>query len=238
MGLPLIVLGVVDSTQDFLERHPELGFCGVLAGAQTRGRGQRGNSWTSALDQGLWFSAAIPTPGVAPGLVPQRAMAAVARALADLGSPGLGLKWPNDLVAWHGGALVKLGGIIGQTKGDRTLLGVGVNLKSAPAIPGRAIPPAALADLGPGPLPSAQALARAILDAWEHLETPCAPAFRWPEAGQALRWEQGEGVCRGWLADGRLEVDTPDGLQRLTGGEVVGVAAPATLWQAEDTRPS
>ena len=36
MPLPLIRLAEVDSTQAFLERHPELGFCGVLADAQTR----------------------------------------------------------------------------------------------------------------------------------------------------------------------------------------------------------
>ena len=222
MTLPLIRLREVDSTQAFLERHPELGFCGVLAGAQTQGRGQRGNAWTSALDQGLWLSAALPVPALPPGLVPQRAMAAVAEALGGCGVP-LGLKWPNDLVAWRSGILVKLGGIIGQTKGGRTLLGVGVNLASAPLIPGRAIPPGCLADLGPVPEPTA--LAQAILAAWEHLARPLEPAFRWPAPGDAVRWEDGEGVCQAWLADGRLAVLTRDGLRNLTAGDLAGMAA-------------
>ena len=147
----------------------------------------------------------------------------MAEALEGTGAV-LGLKWPNDLVAFRNGILVKLGGIIGQTKGDRTLLGVGVNLHSAPRIPGRAIPPACLADLGPGPLPKPTGLALAILDAWEDLTLPREPAFRWPAPGQAVRWEAGEGVCEAWLGDGRLAVRTRDGLQRLTGGDLVGLA--------------
>lgn len=243
MPRPLILLGEVDSTQAFLERHPELGFCGVLAGAQTQGRGQRGNTWTSALDQGLWLSAALPVPDLPPGLVPQWAMAAVAEVLArsladprgaaqdgpreareDPG-PALGLKWPNDLVAFRGGVLVKLGGIIGLTKGGRTLLGVGVNLRSAPRIPGRLIPPGCLADLVPGPLPDPADLAPGILAAWEHLVPPPASVFRWPAPGDAVRWEEGEGVCEAWLADGRLAVRTRQGVLSLTAGELVGMAA-------------
>jgi BirA family transcriptional regulator, biotin operon repressor / biotin---[acetyl-CoA-carboxylase] ligase len=220
--LPLILLGEVDSTQAFLERHPELGFCGVLAGAQTQGRGTRGHVWESAQGAGLWLSAAIPTPPVDPGLVLQRAMGAVAEALEACGA-ALGLKWPNDLVAWQGGRLVKLGGIIGLAKGDRMLLGVGVNLLSAPALPGRAIPPACLKDLASGPVPAPAVLARAILDLWEDLGTHREPAFRWPAAGDAIRWEEGQGTCRAWLEDGRLRVETGDGLQDLTAGDLEGL---------------
>ena len=166
---------------------------------------------------------ALPVPDLEPGLVPQRAMAAVAEALEDTGLV-LGLKWPNDLVAWRDGGLVKLGGIIGQTKGDRTLLGVGVNLRSAPRIPGRAIPPGCLADLGPLVLPEPTTLALAILGAWEDLTLPREPAFLWPAPGQAVRWEAGEGVCEAWLEDGRLAVATREGLQRLTAGDLTGMA--------------
>ena len=223
---PLIRLGAVDSTQDFLVRHPELGFCGVLAGTQTLGRGRRGLSWESALGQGLWFSAALPIPPLPLGRVPQLAMAAVAEVLERLtGLDGvLGLKWPNDLVARHQGRLVKLGGIIGQTQGGRLLLGVGVNLHSAPVIPGRLVPPACLADLGPGPLPDPTALAQAILEAWQDLGQVRPPAFRWPAPGDPLGWEQGQGVCQAWLADGSLAVSTGAGLRNLTAGDLFGLA--------------
>jgi BirA family biotin operon repressor/biotin-[acetyl-CoA-carboxylase] ligase len=223
----LIRLGWVDSTQDFLARHPELGPCAVLADGQLAGRGQRGNSWESAVGAGLWLSAALPAPKVAPGLMLQRAMGAVAEALEPWAGEPLGLKWPNDLVAWQAGRLVKLGGIIGQVKGDRVLLGVGVNLRSAPVIPERPIPPACLADLGPmaDGGPEAEALALEILAAWEDLDTQREPAFRWPEAGDAIRWQAGSGVCEGWMADGRLSVRTEAGPLSLAVGDVSGLAS-------------
>jgi len=224
MTLVLYRLGRVDSTQAFLERHPELGPCGVLAGCQTAGRGQRGNRWESAPGAGLWLSARLPVPPLPPGVVLQRAMAAVAEVLEPWGAD-LGLKWPNDLVAWRGGRLVKLGGIIGQIRGDHLVLGAGVNLASAPVIPGRPIQPACLADLLPAgeALPDPQVLAPEILAAWEDLETGREPLFRWPGAGDPIRWEQGEGVCAGWLEDGRLAVNTPAGVQNLVAGEVGGL---------------
>lgn len=226
MPAALIRLGRIDSTQDFLARHPELGFCAVLAGCQLAGRGQRGNTWESAPGAGLWLSAALPVPPWAPGLVLQRAMGAVAEALEPWGA-SLGLKWPNDLVARHGGRLVKLGGIIGQIKGERMILGAGVNLRSAPVLPGRPIPPACLADLVPlaEGEPDFEALALEILAAWADLGTQREPAFRWPEAGDPVRWADGTGVCEGWMADGRLAVRTAAGLEGLSVGEVNGLAA-------------
>ena len=153
MEWPLIRLAEVDSTQAFLRRNPHLGFCGVLADCQTEGRGRQGNRWESVAGVGLWLSTALPSPaGVSPGLVLQRAMAAAARVLDPEGLL-LGLKWPNDLVAWKDGRLVKLGGILGEQVGGRLILGLGVNLTDAPQIPGRAIPPACLKELGmPVPL--------------------------------------------------------------------------------------
>ena len=223
MSAPLIHLGWIDSTQDFLDRHPELWPCAVLADCQVSGRGRRGNGWESAPGAGLWLSAALPLAEVPPGLVLQRAMGAVAEALEPFGVP-LGLKWPNDLVAWRDGRLVKLGSIIGQVKGERMLLGVGVNLSSAPVIPGRPIPPACLAELGPGrDLPGTEALALEILAAWGDLATQREPGFLWPVPGEPIRWEDGEGICAGWLEDGRLAVDSAAGLQNLAVGDVSGL---------------
>lgn len=223
MDLPLIRLASVDSTQAFLRRHPHLGFCAVLADSQTEGRGRQGHRWESAAGAGLWMSAALPPPaGVAPGLVLQRAMAAVARALDPEGRH-LGLKWPNDLVAWQAGRLVKLGGILGEQANGRLILGLGVNLAWAPAIPDRAIPPACLGDLGLEP-PSVESAAIRIANSWNNLEHDFQLLFRWPDAGTPLRWEDGQGTCLGWERDGRLKVTTAGGVRRLSSGEVSGLA--------------
>ena len=222
MNPPLIHLAVVDSTQAFLRRHPHLGCCAVLADQQTEGRGRLGNTWESAPGAGLWLSVDLPGPsGPNPGLLLQRAMVAAARILDPEGRT-LGLKWPNDLVAWKDGRLVKLGGILGEQVGGRLLLGLGVNLRSAPVIPGRAIPPACLAELGLETPPAIQ-LALPIAKLLINLTQELQPLFRWPEAGQALGWEDGQGTCLGWEPDGRLKVVTQDGIQRLSAGDVSGL---------------
>lgn len=224
--LPLIRLASVDSTQAFLRRHPELGFCAVLADRQTEGRGRQGNRWESAAGTGLWLSAALPPlPGVPPGVIMQRAMAAAARVIDPEGRT-LGLKWPNDLVAWKDGRLRKLGGILGEQVGGRLILGLGVNLTSAPVLPGRAVPPGCLRDLALE-TPATEGLALGILNAWTHLDENVQALFRWPAEGDPLRWEAGQGTCLGWEPDGRLKVATASGVQRLSAGEVSGLGSGA-----------
>ena len=222
MAVPLIHLGVVDSTQSFLVRHPELGFCGVLADAQTAGRGRGDNSWESAPGAGLWLSARLP-------IVPQAsvlllsAMEAVAEILVPCGV-NLGIKWPNDLVAHRqDGVLVKIGGIIGEQKIDCVILGLGLNIHSAPEMPERAIPPASLVSLGAASIPSIVELAQSILSVWQDLETPRQVVFRWPVHGDYIQWEEGSGVCQGWQDDGRLAVQTQSGMVLLASGEVSGM---------------
>jgi BirA family biotin operon repressor/biotin-[acetyl-CoA-carboxylase] ligase len=220
--LPLIHLAEIDSTQAFLVRHPELELCGVLADAQTAGRGRGGNAWESAPGAGLWLSARVPVPDLAAGIMLQRAMSAVIVAL-DPCEVTLGLKWPNDLVAWKGDRLVKLGGIIGELSKGTMILGVGVNLTSAPMIADRAIAPASLAAMGARFIPDRLVLAEEILSRWQDLEHVPEPCFAWPQEGDAIRWEGGQGICQGWAEDGRLKVDTAQGLERLSVGDVSGL---------------
>jgi len=224
--LTLIHLGVVDSTQSFLARHPELVFCGVMADSQTAGRGRGNNFWNSERGAGLWLSACLPPSGLSAGTILQSAMVSAAMALEPCGIP-LGLKWPNDLVARkQNGQLVKIGGIIGEQKGDRVILGLGLNIFNAPELPDRAIPPASLFSLGAANIPNTVDLAKSILHAWQRLETQCSQnriAFRWPDRGDKIQREDGRGTCQGWEADGRLAVLTESGLVLLTSGDVSGL---------------
>lgn len=217
--LPLIRLGSVDSTQAFLKRHPELGFCGVIADTQTEGRGRQGNRWESAPGAGLWMSAALPRTSLTPGLVLQHAMR---HAIAALGGAPLGLKWPNDLVAKTEQGLVKVGGILGEVVGERLILGLGINLTHAPELPDRAFPASHLQAVGL-PVPNPTTLAQDLLHRWQDLATSPTAPFQWPAEGDPLRWDQGQGVCLGWEADGRLKLATNEGLKRLSAGEVRGL---------------
>ena len=104
----------------------------------------------------------------------------------------------------------------------QTVLGLGVNLTAAPHLPGRPIPPACLAELGLTP-PEPLTLALHLLKAWSRWDRLPRPAFRWPAPGDALAWEEGQGRCTQWLEDGRLEVQTPQGLLKLSAGDVRGL---------------
>lgn len=226
MALPLLRFPQLGSTQTHLREHPELGFCGVLAEAQTAGRGRWGNTWECPPGGGFHFSAALPAPALPPGILLQRAMLQAA-ALLDPAGATLGLKWPNDLVARRGAGLVKAGGILGEVLGERLLLGLGVNFTAAPHLPGRAVPPACLQDLGLA-VPDPGAFAEALLAGWQDLSAAPEPAFRWPLQGDAVRWEDGgQGVVLGWEEDGRLRLANASGVQRLAAGELAGLRPPA-----------
>ncbi len=222
MDMTILHLAEIDSTQGFLRRHPELGFCTVVADAQTQGRGRQGNLWISEPGAGLWMSVAMAPPDLSPGIVLQKAMLSVIAALEGCGVE-LGLKWPNDLVARKGGHLVKLGGIIGEKAGECLILGLGVNLQGAPVLEGRIFPAASLAELTTS-IPNRRELARRILAEWRDLSVHRAPAFHWPEGGMPIQWEQGQGVVMGWEADGRLKVTTATGIERLSAAEISGMS--------------
>jgi BirA family transcriptional regulator, biotin operon repressor / biotin---[acetyl-CoA-carboxylase] ligase len=111
----------------------------VLALRQTAGRGSRGRAW-SAPEGNLNLSILLrpSRPTAEAGLFSLISGIAVAEALEGLGAGNLSLKWPNDVLC--GGA--KLAGILidATPDGERLewlVIGIGINLKTAPEIPGR-----------------------------------------------------------------------------------------------------
>ena len=139
------------STSDELVRRARAGEpagLAVLAFRQTAGRGSRGRAWTAPegnLNLSLLLRPARPVAEA--GLFSLISGIAVAEALEGLGAKGLSLKWPNDILC--NGA--KLAGILIDATPDGERLewlgiGIGINLKAAPAIPGwktgrRRLPP-------------------------------------------------------------------------------------------------
>jgi BirA family biotin operon repressor/biotin-[acetyl-CoA-carboxylase] ligase len=124
----------IDSTNSYLLKQaaPGNGRCRIaLADHQTAGRGQRGNTWESPQDAGLYLSCAYTFPA-RPKQFSCLTLAIgveVAEALTDLGAT-CKLKWPNDLILHNG----KLGGILTETYSgteDATtiVVGIGINLE-------------------------------------------------------------------------------------------------------------
>ena len=129
----LEVVWTIGSTNTELLRRstPEQGIDVLFAERQTGGRGRRGREWSSPLAAHVYVSVLRRFNGglARLGGLSLAAGVAVAEALRGLGLSGVGLKWPNDLVAdGH-----KLGGLLVEGGGEfagpaRAVIGIGLNV--------------------------------------------------------------------------------------------------------------
>jgi BirA family biotin operon repressor/biotin-[acetyl-CoA-carboxylase] ligase len=101
-----------------------------LSETQSAGRGRHGRSWASPPGGNIYLSLAWHYPVTVADLSGLSLALGVAatRAIADIGAPDIGLKWPNDLV-WNdrklGGILVELHSR--QQRGHQVIAGIGIN---------------------------------------------------------------------------------------------------------------
>lgn len=180
--------------------------------AQTSGRGRQGRAWVA--QSGNFFGSTVIELGA--GDPPAQSLSLVAGlALAeavDVAAPGssLMLKWPNDLLLDGG----KLAGILLERSGDRVIIGIGVNLATAPPVEGRRI-----ADLGGCITPQAFApllaasMAR-LLTAWRSSE-PEAFARAWLARAHPPGTELRVHGDDAQPLSGRFDGIDPDGTLRL-----------------------
>jgi BirA family biotin operon repressor/biotin-[acetyl-CoA-carboxylase] ligase len=133
----------------------------VWALEQTAGRGRLDRTWASGRAAGIWFSLVL-RPALAPDAAAFLTLVAgvgIADGLLALGADAVRLKWPNDLVAHER----KLGGILSEAvvrdaRVESVALGIGINL-TRPADPALNVSSIGLAQLLPGPIDAAAALA-------------------------------------------------------------------------------
>lgn len=231
------------STSDFcrvraLSGEPE--GLAVLAEHQTQGRGTNGRAWQSPpgnLYLSMLLRPAEPVRSAAQWSL--LAAVAVANALAPwLPDPqALMLKWPNDVLL-HG---AKLAGILTESAAapdgslDFLIIGFGVNVAIAPAVPDR--PTACLAQVGPPP--ALEVCARSVLDQvdrWRDVrarEGFGAVRAAWlacgPQEGAPVTLRLGattrQGRFAGLAADGSLLLATGGGVQAFAAGEVLSPQA-------------
>lgn len=233
-------LASVGSTNTIAMERARAGALGplwIVGGEQTGGRGRMGRVWTSPpgnLYASLLLSDACP-PEKAPqlGFVAGVALAGAARArLGDL--PGLGLKWPNDLL--YEGA--KLSGMLLEATRlpsgvFAAIVGIGVNCRSHPDLP--AYPTTDLETIRPGagdPGAFFQALsdhmARALV-LWAGGSNFAAVREEWLSScagrGGPIRVALGQRTVEGRFetidADGRLVVLTDAGPVFIDAGDVL-----------------
>jgi BirA family transcriptional regulator, biotin operon repressor / biotin---[acetyl-CoA-carboxylase] ligase len=136
MGQQLYFLPVCESTnseaQQLLNKNKATEGCVVLTDEQTKGRGQRGNSWEAAPHRNITMSVILSPTFLA---VRQQFYlnTAVSLAVLDLlreyGAEQAQVKWPNDLYVED----KKLGGIlientISRYKLQHAIVGIGLNI--------------------------------------------------------------------------------------------------------------
>ncbi len=132
---PVRVLDSVDSTNlealRYMTSAAQISPICIVAEQQTAGRGRRGRPWISPYAENLYLSVVLPVEGGARQLdgLSLTVGLAVYRALQIYDLPGLGLKWPNDLLV----AGRKIAGILLELHGDPAdkcgvVIGIGINV--------------------------------------------------------------------------------------------------------------
>lgn len=231
----------IDSTNSYLMRQAAAGAphgaCAV-AELQTSGRGRRGRVWQAGLGSSLAFSVLWRFecgPGALSGLSLAVGVALM-RALREIGAAGAALKWPNDVL--HRDR--KLAGILIELQGDMdgpsaAVIGIGLNLRLPEALRRSIGQPATdlhnVVGQPVAPDDTLGALLRHLAEVLQVFEQGGFMALReeWAAChayhGQPVRMLMPdgrvvEGVVEGVAADGALLVETADGVQRFSAGEI------------------
>ena len=201
MEAPRIVrLASVTSTQEVARDLP-IGSV-VVADHQTAGRGRLDRRWDAPPGSALLASFVLdphPLLSLAAGV-----------AAAEACGPDVRLKWPNDLMLRGR----KLGGILVEVGGGKAVVGIGINLTSAP--PGAArlgLPRDVLLDRLRDELVAWSSAPRGrILERWRELSATLGRRVRVEVPGHTF-----EGTAQDIAEDGALLVDG----QRVGAGDVI-----------------
>lgn len=231
----LEVFSEIESTNSYLLDQP----CPLpgryrvaLAEHQTAGRGRMDRRWCSPPSSGLCMSMAFTFRSM-PENFPSLSLAigiGVARALERFGIQGIGLKWPNDIVARDG----KLGGVLSEVlpanaEGVTVVVGVGLNidLENTDAVSrissrfGHIVDLASCCDALPSRSDISAALIECLFDTMVRFEADGFMPFydKWQRydwlRGQQVKIETADGLVAG-VAEG---VDTDGALLLKVGGE-------------------
>jgi BirA family biotin operon repressor/biotin-[acetyl-CoA-carboxylase] ligase len=235
----ICVLDVIDSSNAEAARRIEAGQESsqlIVARSQSAGRGRRGRQWLSPLDAGLYISLTrsfSQSPTELQGLSLVTALT-VQETVHKLGLSGARVKWPNDVLV----ADKKLAGILLETcrhgEGNVIIFGIGINL----ALPDQLVKdldrPVTDLQREMGREVTQSELLSSLLTQWlanvELFQQRGFAAFveRW-NACDRYRGAQIDiingsrrqrGISRGVNRQAALLLDTGQGLEVISGGEV------------------
>lgn len=236
------VLRETESTQDAAQRLGAIPGELITAWRQTAGRGRLGRRWLDTMDEGVACSFVVERGAAAmltsvAAVAACRALRSIVSSAAHVGSgngasvaDGIGIKWPNDIVAPDGS---KLCGILVECSGNAAIIGIGVNVRQrefdlgigcepAPdrarsADLGAARPPTSLALLGIDidRIEVIEELARRMEEAFGESESSLRKSYRELDRlrGSVHRFRSGGRIVEGMV----LEVDPAIGIRVQSG---------------------
>ena len=214
-----------------------------LLAEQTAGRGRQGRHWSSRrggmyvsvllypsrpIDS--WFGLSFATALAICDVVKTHLTDQIVQHDSSLPVPGIGLKWPNDVLVNNR----KVAGILLEAHGDSLIIGSGVNIEVIAPIDKNPHPPIAFGDF-PGILPAPKHLAKNYLQRlqiyYELWERDGFEPVRELWLGQALHMKhiisvrvagrKITGICNELLADGGLVLLDESGTSHhITTGDV------------------
>ncbi|PEG39404.1 biotin--[acetyl-CoA-carboxylase] ligase [Mycolicibacterium agri] len=209
----------------------------LTADSQTAGRGRHGRSWSTPPRSQVALSAGVgvgTVPSEAWGWLPLLTGVAVVDAVAEVAGVTAGLKWPNDVVVADKG---KLAGILAEVAAPApvVVVGLGVNVTEAPD-------PAATSLSLLGATVDRTELAEAVLrhlaarvDAWraaDGADATLAADYRARSVtigSQVRATLPGDRTVSGVASDiddaGRLLIDTGDGTETVSAGDITHLRA-------------
>ncbi|NCP18018.1 MAG: biotin--[acetyl-CoA-carboxylase] ligase [Erythrobacter sp.] len=188
----------------------------LVADRQTAGRGRQGRNWQGGLHNFMGSTIVQVRPGQPPAhtlsLLTGIALFDTVQDIAP-NLHNLTLKWPNDLLVGK----AKLAGILLEGGTDAVVIGIGVNLASAPDMPDRET--IALTAFGPAPDRDSFAASLAAnfateLDRWRTYGIE--PLIRrWSVAGMRVGTPVSVHEPNGVVVEGRFDGLEPEGSMRL-----------------------
>ncbi len=203
--------------------------CVVTARRQTAGRGRRGHSWVS-LEGNLFMSFAFPATTLQVGHLAVLSGVAVARTVSCFCPEAkIAVKWPNDVLV--DGA--KISGILFEkAENGFWIMGIGINVVSAPTIDQAGYATAGLNALGAST--DRLSVLRCFVAKFDALN-----AIYQQEGFESIRklwldiaWKRGkkimikqenevyEGILEDLNADGSLVLRTQAGVKKILAGEI------------------
>lgn len=235
----------LDSTNTYLMQQASKGAtqgtC-VVAELQTQGRGRRGRTWQAGLGASLTFSLLWRFECGAAGLSGLSLAVGVAliRALRELGLAEAKLKWPNDVLVSQQNQQEKLAGILIELQGDMegpsaAVIGIGININLPAQLRQQIDQPVTDVQTALGKPINANVLLGHILkqlgtvlstfeqNGFEPLRDEWTQAHAYHQQAVRMLMADGRellGTVNGVALDGVLLVQTAQGEQRFSSGEI------------------